>query len=53
MDSGFRRVFLVLICWELEGRRGEVTVPLREARWRRQQLEGCGAVVYWSQRLGG
>lgn len=44
-------VHLVLICWELAGRRGQLTVPLLEARWHRQQLESTGAVVYWSQRL--
>jgi hypothetical protein len=44
-------VHLVLICWELAGRRGQLTVPLLEARWHRQQLENTGAVVYWSQRL--
>ena len=49
----FRVRRLVLICWELGGCRGEVRVPLREARWRRQQLEESGAVIYWSQRLAG
>jgi len=47
------RVLLVLICWELAGRRGQLTVPLLEARWHRQKLERTGAVVYWSQRLSG
>ena len=55
LGSGFtfRVLCLVLICWELGGCRGEAGVPLREARWRRQQLEESGAVIYWSQRLAG
>jgi len=35
----------------MDGERGEVTVPVHEARTRRQQLEQQGAVVYWSERL--
>ncbi len=42
---------MVLICWDLEGRRFEERVPMHEARRRRLQLESIGAVVYWSERL--
>jgi len=42
---------LVLIRWDRDGQRGEITVPLEEARAQREQLERQGAVVYWSERL--
>jgi hypothetical protein len=42
---------VVLICWDMDGERGEITVPVHEARTQRQQLEERGAVVYWSERL--
>jgi hypothetical protein len=42
---------LVLIRWEMEGQRQEVTVPLHQARALRQELESAGAVIYWSERL--
>ncbi len=43
---------MVLICWDLRGQRASETVPVRQARDRRRQLEQLGAVVYWSERLG-
>jgi hypothetical protein len=42
---------MVMICWDLRGSRSVETVPVHEARLRRQQLELQGAVVYWSERL--
>ena len=46
-----RRSALVLIRWDRDGQRGEITVPLQEARAPREPLERQGAVVYWSERL--
>ncbi len=46
-----RSASVVLICWDMDGERGAVTVPIHEARLRRQQLEQSGAVVYWTERV--
>ena len=42
---------LVLIRWLHSGQRLEETVPLAQARHRRNELEAQGATVYWSERL--
>ena len=42
---------MVLIQWLLKGQRLEETVPLKQARHRRDELEKEGAVIYWSERL--
>jgi len=42
---------LVLIEWLLDGKRSKEVVSLKEARFRRLQLEGFGAIVYWSERI--
>ena len=42
---------LVIIEWLLNGKRSREVVSLREARYRRLQLEGFGAVIYWSERI--
>jgi hypothetical protein len=42
---------LVIIEWLLNGKRSKEVVSLKEARFRRLQLEGFGAVIYWSERI--
>jgi hypothetical protein len=42
---------MVLLFWALNGERHAEQVPLRQARRRRRELEGIGAVIYWSERL--
>jgi hypothetical protein len=42
---------MVLLCWCLNGERHVERVPLGRARHRHAQLQGIGAVVYWSERL--
>tara|TARA_Y100001968_G_scaffold282460_1_gene280418 strand:+ start:127 stop:288 length:162 start_codon:yes stop_codon:yes gene_type:complete len=42
---------LVLIKWFQNGCNAEEKVPLAIARHRRLELEGQGAIVYWSERL--
>ena len=42
---------LVLIRWLHSGQRLEETVPLAQARHRRNELEAQGATVYWSERV--
>jgi len=42
---------LVLIEWLLNGKRSKEVVSLKEAKYRRLQLEGFGAVIYWSERI--
>jgi len=42
---------LVRIEWHLNGKRSKEIVSLKEARFRRLQLEGFGAVIYWSERI--
>ena len=44
-------VDLVLIRWLIAGKYLEETVPVGQARRRRTELEGQGAVIYWSERL--
>ncbi|ABS83093.1 Conserved hypothetical protein [Prochlorococcus marinus str. MIT 9312] len=42
---------MVIIEWLLNGKRSKEVVSLKEAKYRRLQLEGFGAVVYWSERI--
>jgi len=42
---------LVIIEWLLRGKRAEEVVSLKEAKYRRLQLEAFGAVIYWSERI--
>ena len=42
---------LVIIEWLLNGKRSKEVVSLKEAKYRRLQLEGFGAIIYWSERI--
>ena len=42
---------MVIIEWLFKGKRSREVVSLRAAKHRRLQLEGFGAVVYWSERI--
>ncbi len=42
---------MVLIRWLYAGRRQEETVPIKRAKYRRNELEAQGAVIYWSERV--
>jgi len=42
---------LVKIEWLINGKRWQEVVSLKEAKYRRLQLEGFGAVIYWSERI--
>ncbi len=42
---------MVLIRWLLAGRHRQETIPVAQARHRKNELEGQGAVIYWSERL--
>ena len=42
---------MVIIEWLLDGKRSKEVVSLREAKYRRLQLEAFGAVIYWSERI--
>jgi len=42
---------LVIIEWLLNGKRSREVVSLKEAKHSRIQLEGFGAVIYWSERI--
>ena len=46
-----QETLVVLIRWLIAGQRLEETVPAKDARHRRNELEAQGAVVYWSERL--
>jgi len=42
---------LVIIEWLLNGKRSKEVVSLKEAKYKRLQLEAFGAVFYWSERI--
>ena len=42
---------MVIIEWLLGGKRFKEIVSLKRAKQRRLELEGFGAVVYWSMRI--
>ena len=42
---------MVIIEWILSGKRFKEIVSTERARHRRLELEGFGAVVYWSARI--
>ena len=42
---------MVIIEWLLGGKRFKEIVSIERARHRRLELEGFGAVVYWSERI--
>ncbi|MDC3147150.1 hypothetical protein OA778_01270 [Prochlorococcus sp. AH-716-I09] len=42
---------MVIIEWLLNGKRSKEVVSLKEAKYRRLQLEGFGAIIYWSERI--
>tara|TARA_Y100000766_G_C18396581_1_gene360780 strand:+ start:129 stop:257 length:129 start_codon:yes stop_codon:yes gene_type:complete len=42
---------LVIIEWLLNGKRSKEVVSIKDARYRRLELEAFGAIVYWSERI--
>tara|TARA_B100000941_G_C27981251_1_gene291152 strand:- start:250 stop:378 length:129 start_codon:yes stop_codon:yes gene_type:complete len=42
---------LVIIEWLLSGKRFKEVVSIERAKHRRLELEGFGAVIYWSERI--
>tara|TARA_B100001029_G_scaffold126911_1_gene105989 strand:- start:394 stop:522 length:129 start_codon:yes stop_codon:yes gene_type:complete len=42
---------LVIIEWLLGGKRFKEVVSIERAKYRRLELEGFGAVIYWSTRI--
>tara|TARA_Y100000766_G_scaffold142964_1_gene122923 strand:+ start:161 stop:268 length:108 start_codon:yes stop_codon:yes gene_type:complete len=35
----------------MDGKRSKEIVSLREAKYRRLELEAFGAIIYWSERI--
>ena len=42
---------MVIIEWLLGGKRFKEIVSIKRAKYRRLELEGFGAVIYWSARI--
>ena len=42
---------LVIIEWLFNSQRSKEVDSLKEAKYRRLQLEAFGAIVYWSERI--